>query len=234
MLQTARRHEKLAVRLALIISRLNAGETLNMRLLATEFGVSLRTLRRDFRERLMYLDLEYRDGTCRLLSGNHQRELAALTFIRKSGIEALFPDMDSHMINTLLSGSAEPPCVIWTESLAPSKSGLFTRLARAISERHRVTLLIDGSRCAELAPYRLIFYIGRWYLVGEHHQQLRVFLLNDILAVTYHSTLFMPEVQIQKIVTNPDFLKALPHFHVFHSLLSCTSYSSSHQKELLS
>lgn len=56
MSQTERRHERLAVRLSLIISRLVAGETLDMGLLAAEFGVSIRTLRRDFRERLMYLD----------------------------------------------------------------------------------------------------------------------------------------------------------------------------------
>ncbi len=50
-----RRHDRLAVRLSLIISRLVSGETLFIRKLATEFGVSERTLRRDFRERLMYL-----------------------------------------------------------------------------------------------------------------------------------------------------------------------------------
>lgn len=54
MSQTERRHERLAVHLSLIISRLVAGETLDMGLLAAEFGVSIRTLRRDFRERLMY------------------------------------------------------------------------------------------------------------------------------------------------------------------------------------
>lgn len=62
MTQAERRHDRLAVRLSLIISRLVAGETLNMARLAAEFGVSVRTLRRDFRERLMYLDLEYRRG----------------------------------------------------------------------------------------------------------------------------------------------------------------------------
>lgn len=69
MAQVERRHDRLAVRLSLIISRLVAGETLDLQALATEFGVSVRTLRRDFRERLMYLDLEYRKGRCRLLSG---------------------------------------------------------------------------------------------------------------------------------------------------------------------
>ncbi|EGN3817350.1 MULTISPECIES: DeoR family transcriptional regulator, partial [Bacteria] len=55
MTQAERRHDRLAVRLSLIISRLVAGETLSVRKLAAEFGVSVRTLRRDFRERLMYL-----------------------------------------------------------------------------------------------------------------------------------------------------------------------------------
>ncbi|EFN9600415.1 transcriptional regulator, partial [Escherichia coli] len=45
MAQTERRHERLAVRLSLIISRLVAGETLDISLLAAEFGVSVRTLR---------------------------------------------------------------------------------------------------------------------------------------------------------------------------------------------
>ena len=50
MTQAERRHDRLAVRLSLIISRLVAGETLNMARLAAEFGVSVRTLRRDFRD----------------------------------------------------------------------------------------------------------------------------------------------------------------------------------------
>lgn len=64
MTQAERRHDRLAVRLSLIISRLVAGETLSVRKLAAEFGVLVRTLRRDFRERLMYLDLEYQSGYC--------------------------------------------------------------------------------------------------------------------------------------------------------------------------
>lgn len=72
MSQAERRYDRLSVRLSLIISRLLAGETLNMRKLAAEFGVSERTLHRDFRERLIYLDLEYQDGCCRLLTGGRQ------------------------------------------------------------------------------------------------------------------------------------------------------------------
>lgn len=54
------RHDRLAVRLSLIISRL--GESLSLKTLSDEFGVTERTLQRDFHQRLVHLDLEYRNG----------------------------------------------------------------------------------------------------------------------------------------------------------------------------
>ncbi|HHK9512572.1 TPA: transcriptional regulator, partial [Morganella morganii] len=50
------RHDRLAFRLAMIISRLFRGETLYPAQLAREFNVSARTLQRDFSERLVFLD----------------------------------------------------------------------------------------------------------------------------------------------------------------------------------
>ena len=56
------RHDRLAVRLSLIISRLMAGESLSLKTLSDEFGVTERTLQRDFHQRLVHLDLEYRNA----------------------------------------------------------------------------------------------------------------------------------------------------------------------------
>ena len=55
-------HDRLSVRLSVIISRLLAGESLELKVLADEFGVSERTLQRDFQQRLIHLDLEHRSG----------------------------------------------------------------------------------------------------------------------------------------------------------------------------
>lgn len=49
----AHRHDRLALRLSVIISRLLAGESLSLKALSGEFGVSERTLRRDFSQRLL-------------------------------------------------------------------------------------------------------------------------------------------------------------------------------------
>ena len=49
------RHDRLAVRLSLIISRLMAGESLSLKALSDEFGVTERTLQRDFHQRLIQI-----------------------------------------------------------------------------------------------------------------------------------------------------------------------------------
>lgn len=233
MAQVERRHDRLAVRLSLIISRLVAGETLDLRVLATEFGVSIRTLRRDFRERLMYLDLEYRKGRCRLLSGNRQRELAVMTFARQSGVEALFPDMDNHLISSLLSGPGESPCLIWQgiAQVSSPDSGVFTRLVSAVSEHRKVTLLGNGCRCTGLAPYRLVLREGEWYLTGEHQARIAVFPLTDIRAITLHKDSFTPDITVRDILSRPDFLQALPLFRFFNSMLVATNGGLIPQKE---
>lgn len=47
-----KQHDRMASRLAIIISRLLMGERLSVSGLSQEFRISERTLRRDFRERL--------------------------------------------------------------------------------------------------------------------------------------------------------------------------------------
>jgi len=60
------RHDRMAVRLSVIISRLLSGETLVLKSLSEEFGVSERTLRRDLHQRLIHLDIRNDDGVYRL------------------------------------------------------------------------------------------------------------------------------------------------------------------------
>lgn len=226
MTQAERRHDRLAVRLSLIISRLVAGETLSVGKLAIEFGVSVRTLRRDFRERLMYLDLVYQSGYCRLRSANAgaQGELDVLTFAHRTGIAEVFPGFDRRLVSTLLAAD-EAPCLVWQlpHYVTPSGSLSFYRLVSAITAHQRVTLLADGQRCDGLAPYRLISLAGTWYLAGELRGHLTVHPLTDIHAVTVLNDTFTPRQTISQLTTQPGFIHALPHFDVIREVLSLTS-----------
>lgn len=156
-----------------------------------------------------------------------------MQFARQSGTGALFPDMDHHLVSSLLSGQGSSPCLIWHQeaSVPSSRPGIFTRLVRAVSEQRRVTLLADGYRCDSLAPYRLIFSTGEWFLAGEHLGRLTVFALHTVHSVTFHPETFTPDGHLTRILSHPDFLQALPHFHVFHSLLADGSYGQLTHKE---
>ncbi|SLM61609.1 MULTISPECIES: transcriptional regulator [Dickeya] len=223
MTQAERRHDRLAVRLSLIISRLVAGETLNMARLAAEFGVSIRTLRRDFRERLMYLDLEYSQGHCRLrtLGGGVQGALDALTFAHRAGLADIFPGLDRRLAGTLLTAGGMP-CLVWQppQAMSPGSSLVFYRLVSAIIAFQRVLLLADGERCDGLAPYRLISLDGRWYLTGELNGHITVHLLTAIHAVTVLNTTFIPRKRLSHLTTQAGFIQALPHFGFIRTVLS--------------
>ena len=72
------RHDRLAVRLSLIISRLMAGESLSLKTLSDEFGVTERTLQRDFHQRLVHL------------GGNR-------TQVQKTGQHAVYRSLDQKL-----------------------------------------------------------------------------------------------------------------------------------------
>ncbi|WP_314349650.1 WYL domain-containing protein [Hafnia paralvei] len=224
MCQAERRYDKLAIRLSLIISRLLAGETLNLSKLAVEFGVSVRTLRRDFRERLIYLDLEYHNGNCRLLTGENvvRREHVALAFARQSGVAGLFPGLDHRLVNTLLESGIEAPCIVWqpASTMGESHQGIFQRITSAITGRRRITLLAEGHHCEQLAPYRLISLEGRWYLTGELEGQISVITLTDIQTIAISSENFTMNEPLLTLISDSEFIRALPHFRFFKSLLT--------------
>jgi predicted DNA-binding transcriptional regulator YafY len=162
------------------------GETLSVHKLAAEFGVSVRTLRRDFRERLMYLDLEYQSGYCRLRTAGSEMQMVpdVLIFAHRSGLAGLFPGLDRRLVNALLMCD-EAPCVIPPASPAssPSEQLSFWRLVQAITDRRKVTLLADGQRCERLAPCRLLIHQQTWYLIAEHNGHIAVFTLDEIHLV---------------------------------------------------
>lgn len=214
MTQAERRHDRLAVRLSLIISRLLAGETLSMNKLAVEFGVSIRTLRRDFRERLIYLDLEYQNGCCRLRAdGGAQAELDILTFAHRTGIASLFPGLDRRLVSLLIS-CEDAPCLT-TDAISitsPSASLSFYRLIKAITTSQRVTLLADGQRCERLAPYRLIVQQSTWYLIAEHKGYPAVITLDEIYVVQPSTEVFLRNDRLYRLTEDVNFIRALPHF----------------------
>jgi len=56
-------HDKLGMRLGIILTELFSGKTVELETLSLEFNVSVRTIQRDLNERLMYLPITNTRGT---------------------------------------------------------------------------------------------------------------------------------------------------------------------------
>ncbi|NLS52870.1 helix-turn-helix transcriptional regulator [Hafnia alvei] len=217
----AQRHDRLAIRLSVIISRLLAGESLYLKALSDEFGVSERTLRRDFHQRLLHLDITCHNGAWRL-NQNPQRDHTpgVLAFARNTGIARLIPSQSRQLMQLLMDGNGTSPCLI---GHAPLPAGIlpdcFQRLAEAIYHHKTVSLLIKGIRHDALEPYRLIYSYPHWYLVTSQYGAIRVFRLEDVTAVSLSEQHFQRRSEIGALLTDENFINALPHFHFISNVI---------------
>ena len=216
-------HDRLAVRLSVIITRLVAGDLLNLRSLADEFGVSERTLRRDFHQRLGHLDIVHENGHYRL-EGELQADNspATLSFIQNTGIAHIIPDKEHALLMLLTRDCPNSPCLIWHPPLKPHAglSEFFTRLAEAITEQTQISVLVKGQRHDALEPYRLIHFGEEWYLVVCQCGELRVFTLSTITAVTLCGKRFTRNEDISYLTAGEGFIAALPHFPLISDIIN--------------
>ena len=97
-------HDKIAQRLGMLLTRLYSGEKLHLSDLATEYNVTVRTLQRDFNQRLSYLPIEHRSQQYWLdpefLNHKNGRKLRKLA--EQLGITDLFPRASEHRLGQLL------------------------------------------------------------------------------------------------------------------------------------
>ena len=100
------KHDKIATRLAIILTKLNSGEKFSIIDLEDEFGVTKRTLQRDLNDRLSYLPISKEGNLYYLeayylgkLNFNDIKEFASI-----SGITKLYPTLKNAFLSSLPRG----------------------------------------------------------------------------------------------------------------------------------
>lgn len=223
MSEQGHRYDRLASRLAILVSRLFMGESLSVRQLAQEFGVSERTVQRDLRERLRYLDIEYSRGSFRLLDarGPFRTNSDILRFARITSVAHYFPTLDPRLLSVLLDSGQDSPCIIWNAPprQAPALFGGFQAIVQAIIRNRRVHFLHQGHQQSAVAPYRLICLDGEWYLVAVSKDRIQVFTLSAITDVVMTLSGFVRNSHITRIFRDPRFIQALPHYQYISGLI---------------
>ncbi|MGC6225675.1 WYL domain-containing protein [Proteus mirabilis] len=217
------RYDRLAIRLAILVSRLFMGESLNISQLAQEFGVSGRTVQRDLRERLRYLDTEYIDGhvSLRDARGPFRTNSDILRFAQITSVAHYFPVLDPKLLSVLLDNRQDPPCIVWNDPprQAPALFDGFQVIVQSIIRNRLIRFLHHEHLQSSIAPYRLICHDGEWYLAAVSKDRIQVFTLSAITDVVMTASSFARNRHIDRILQDPRFMRALPHFDYISGII---------------
>ncbi|MGQ4613873.1 helix-turn-helix transcriptional regulator [Acinetobacter junii] len=204
-------HERLADRLANILTKLNMGYQLNIKELAEEFGVSTRTISRDFDRLTTYLPLQQDVENKRYyLESNYLGKIAPKdirNFAQLSGISHLYPSLDMSFLRELLDSRAQQIYCAKGYSFedASEFKELFKVFGKAIQEQRQIGFVYKGEPRL-VQPYRLIHHHGSWYLAAVRKDQLRTYRISHIklMHATHEYPQFTPDQNIVKLVEDDE------------------------------
>jgi len=204
-------HERLADRLANILTKLNMGYQLSVKEMASEFGVSTRTISRDFDRLNTYLPLlQDNENKKFYLDSNYLGKIAPKdirNFAQLSGISDLYPSLDMSFLRELLDSRAHQIYSAKGYSFedASQFKELFKILGKAIQEQRQIGFVYKGEPRL-VQPYRLIHHHGSWYLAAVRKDQLRTYRISHIqlMHATHEYPQFIPDQNIVKLVEDDD------------------------------
>ena len=176
-------HDKIATRLAIILTKLNASEKFTVEELVAEFGVTKRTIQRDLNERLSYLPIKKEHNQYYLesyylgkLNFDDIKNFAAL-----SGIKELYPSLQENFLKNILDSTVNQAYLVKGHNYEDlsDKTDDFKVIETSINECKKVEFSYkDKGRVVN--PYKLLNIKGIWYLAGVENDTLKTFAISKI------------------------------------------------------
>lgn len=212
----SRKHERLAYRLSDIIIRLNNGERLNIESLAQDYQVCIRTLKRDFQERLATLDFSDSGPVFYRLSPSRVGYLN-LTEIRRfanfASIQDLLPKIDRDFFYDKLNQSIVVKGFDYENIQARTQE--FTLINQAIKDCRIISFYYQKVRQQNsqnarkhyyLEPYHLLNKNGIWYVIGRRDAQTRNFCFTQMSNLCVTDKTYDCDEEIKADLINTDSL----------------------------
>lgn len=196
-------HDKLAVRLAQILMRLNNGERFSIEELASEFSVDNRTIQRDLNERLAFMPIKKENGKYFLepfaLGKLSFKDIQNFAFL--CGINELYPKLDENFIVDLLSSKINSVFMVKNEGFESIDYEIFEQTSVAILKNFIINFLYKEKQ-REIKPYKLLNYKGIWYLIAEEKGKLKHFAFTKIKNFSLSKDKFIPNEQLKEQIIN--------------------------------
>ena len=203
------KHDKIATRLSLILTKLNNGERLRVEALAKEFNVTVRTIQRDLNERLLDVPLK-KEGKFYFLEPHHLGKLTLSdlnNFALLSGINKMFPSFSDEFVKHLLDKDVASVYLIKTHNFEDISHKIedFKAIEKAIINKNRLSLVYREQK-RNVEPYKFANVKGIWYLIALQDGVIKTFTFTKISELEVSSDVFVIDNEMLKKIENEESL----------------------------
>ncbi|MFW2177915.1 MULTISPECIES: helix-turn-helix transcriptional regulator [unclassified Moraxella] len=207
------KNEEFSIRLVSILQKLNNGETLKIDELAETHQTSVRTIQRDFHERLAFMPLEKIDANSYRLEPSYLGKLTIADikrFADFASVSELFSKVDQNFFHKYLLDSINIKGFNY-ESIG-NKQAEFDLINQAIVNRQYLSFhyrrvkakASDSSVAYVVQPYKLVNKSGVWYLIAIHDDKIKVFSFTRISLPKVEDDTFVVDKAINERIEAGD------------------------------
>jgi predicted DNA-binding transcriptional regulator YafY len=207
-------YDKILYRLTAILSRLYQGEKLQPKDLSEEFNVSLRTIQRDFKERLISFPIFYEDKHWQMnsdfkidknLSIKDTITLDILEDFSKS-LGDSFHSQSSNILNKLKNRQYSP---IFTklnmEDISDEFDSMISYEEAILAKNHIKIKYTTNTKNSEIkiSPIKIVNFEGLWYLVAtDENDKLKSYYIRNARLIKVYKSTFTISKKVESILDN--------------------------------
>lgn len=207
-----KKNQKALIRQTTIFGRLNAGETVNVKALAEEFGVGVRTIQKDMNERLSttydivdlgHGDYRFAEGY-RLYGGDDEEEKIAISLM-KSLQRSAIPTMNEYIDTAFPAATRYEEMFLFDLDFEPIEDmGIFKVILQAIKWKvgmeFHYTKKDGSSKEVTAHPYRIANFRNYWYLIAYDlaAEKLKAYYLQSIARLHTLYENFIADARIEQ------------------------------------
>ncbi len=193
-------HDKLSTRLSQILIKFNNGDRVTIEDLAEEFGVSKRTIERDF-VRFSYLPIikENKEYYLENLAIGKLNFDDIKNFAIFSGVKSLFPSLTKQFLAEIITDKINKAFLVSNSGFEDieKKQEIFYNLTSAICDQKIINFFYND-KARVVKPYKLINTNGIWYLNATENEDIKTYTFSKIKSLKVTDEKFIQNINILK------------------------------------